>query len=83
MSLFRRALFQLDEVFSGDFAGLDVLAFLPTDLAFADDFGEGAFDAEFDWLSSYHSRCFYAKYTPNLVQLESGYLKSMLLIKVC
>jgi hypothetical protein len=42
-----------------------------------------AFDEEFDWLSSYHSRCFYAKYKPNMTQLESGYLKSALLIKVC
>jgi hypothetical protein len=42
-----------------------------------------AFDEEFDWLSSYHSRCFYAKSKPNLTQLESGYLKSTLLVKVC
>jgi len=42
-----------------------------------------AFDAESDWLSSYHSRCFYVKYKLNTAQLESGYLKSMLLIKVC
>ncbi|KAF9463411.1 hypothetical protein BDZ94DRAFT_1308729 [Collybia nuda] len=39
-------------------------------------------DEEFDWLSSYHSRCFYAKYKPDVNQLESGYLKSTLLIQV-
>ena len=42
-----------------------------------------AADEDFDWLSSYHSRCFYAKYEPNVDQLEYGYLKSMLLIQVC
>ncbi len=42
-----------------------------------------ALDEEFDWLSSYHSRCFYAKSKPNPTQLESGYLKSTLLVKVC
>jgi hypothetical protein len=42
-----------------------------------------AADEDFDWLSSYHSRCFYAKYEPNVDRLESGYLKSMLLIQVC
>ena len=42
-----------------------------------------AFDEDFDWLSSYHSRCFYAKYKSNATRLESGYLKSTLLIKVC
>jgi len=42
-----------------------------------------AFDEDFDWLSSYHSRCFYAKHKLNATQLESGYLKSTLLIKVC
>lgn len=36
----------------------------------------------FDWLSSYHARCFYAKYEPNADHLESGYLKSPLLIRV-
>jgi len=41
-----------------------------------------AWDEEFDWLSSYHSRCFYANYKPDKTQLESGYLKSTLLIKV-
>ena len=41
-----------------------------------------AFDKDFDWLSSYHSRCFYANYKPNMSQLELGYLKSAILIKV-
>lgn len=41
-----------------------------------------AFDEDFDWLSSYHSRCFYTNYKPDMTQLESGYLKSTLLIKV-
>src|SRR5271156_5770014 len=41
-----------------------------------------AFNEDFDWLSSYHSRCFYANYKANVSQLESGYLKSTLLIKV-
>ena len=41
-----------------------------------------AFDEDFDWLSSYHSRCFYANYKPDVTQLESEYLKSILLIKV-
>ncbi|KJA23053.1 hypothetical protein HYPSUDRAFT_201615 [Hypholoma sublateritium FD-334 SS-4] len=35
----------------------------------------------FDWLSSYHSRCFYAG-NPAADQLETGYLKSTLLIRV-
>jgi hypothetical protein len=39
-------------------------------------------DGEFDWLSSYHSTCFYADYKPNATQLESGYLKSTLLLQV-
>ena len=42
-----------------------------------------ACDEEFDWLSSYHSRCFYTNYKPDMTQLESGFLKSTLLIKVC
>ena len=41
-----------------------------------------AFDNEFDWVSSYHSRCFYSNYKPNTTWLESGYLKSTLLVKV-
>ncbi|KJA21502.1 hypothetical protein HYPSUDRAFT_102496, partial [Hypholoma sublateritium FD-334 SS-4] len=39
-------------------------------------------EENFDWLSSYHSRCFYAKYSPNANQLESGYLQSALLTQV-
>ncbi|KIJ94639.1 hypothetical protein K443DRAFT_11933 [Laccaria amethystina LaAM-08-1] len=39
-------------------------------------------DEDFDWLSSYHSRCFYPGYEADVTQLESGYLKSNLLIKV-
>lgn len=39
-------------------------------------------DDDFDWLSSYHARCFYANYKANADQLEAGYLKSTLLIQV-
>ncbi len=46
--MFRSALFEFCQVFGGNFAGLDVLAFLPTDLAFADDFGQRAFHGQFD-----------------------------------
>lgn len=42
-----------------------------------------ACDEEFDWLSSYHSRCFYLDYKAEVTQLESRYLKSNLLLKVC
>ncbi len=42
-----------------------------------------AYDEEFDWLSSYHLRCFYANYEGDLDQLELGFLKSTLLLKVC
>jgi hypothetical protein len=34
-------------------------------------------------LSSYHSRCFYPDYEADATQLESGYLKGILLVKVC
>ncbi|KJA12562.1 hypothetical protein HYPSUDRAFT_121825, partial [Hypholoma sublateritium FD-334 SS-4] len=39
-------------------------------------------EENFDWLSSYHARCFYTKYNPSPDQLELGYLKSNLLVKV-
>ena len=41
-----------------------------------------ACEDEFDWLSSYHSRCFYEKYSPSPDKLELGYLKSALLLQV-
>ena len=40
-------------------------------------------EEDYDWLSSYHSRCFYTKFDPKADQLESGYLKSALLVQVC
>ena len=39
-------------------------------------------EEDFDWLSSYHSRCFYSKYLPSPDKLELGYLKSALLLQV-
>lgn len=42
-----------------------------------------ACDEKFDWLSSYHSKCFYPDYDGDATHLESGYLKSSLLVKVC
>ncbi|KJA14120.1 hypothetical protein HYPSUDRAFT_208728 [Hypholoma sublateritium FD-334 SS-4] len=41
-----------------------------------------AAEEKFDWLCSYHSRCFYARHNPTANRLESGYLKSTLLIRV-
>ncbi|KJA27916.1 hypothetical protein HYPSUDRAFT_130887, partial [Hypholoma sublateritium FD-334 SS-4] len=41
-----------------------------------------ACDDAFDWLSSYHARCFYTNYKANADQLESGYLMSALLVQV-
>lgn len=39
-------------------------------------------EENFDWLCSFHSRCFYANYNPDAEQLELGYLKSALLVQV-
>ncbi|KJA13449.1 hypothetical protein HYPSUDRAFT_151576, partial [Hypholoma sublateritium FD-334 SS-4] len=39
-------------------------------------------EENFDWLCSFHSRCFYANYNPDADQLELGYLKSALLVRV-
>ena len=46
--LFRRAFPEFGEIFRRNLARLDVLAFLPTDLRFADDFGQRAFHAQLD-----------------------------------
>ncbi|KAF9475565.1 hypothetical protein BDN70DRAFT_883565 [Pholiota conissans] len=37
---------------------------------------------DYDWLSSYHARCLYAKYTGDARRLEDGFLKSPLLLQV-